>query len=161
MLKRKKLGMTQQKLAELAGVSLPTVQNIESGKANPSLEVLNKISSVIGLSVELKTLDVDWDLLASLGVPLTAQIQKPKIRPTRQILELELRKAIVSTAGKSVDRKIEALAATLLALKTHWPSVYEGFGSLKIEADQLINLQDLGRLLKLRPLAISKLQAYF
>lgn len=35
--RRKVLGISQQDLAEMSGISLPTVKDIERGLANPSL----------------------------------------------------------------------------------------------------------------------------
>ena len=49
---RKKRGLTQKKLGELLGVSESAVNRYESGKVNPSLEMLEKIA--IALTTELK-----------------------------------------------------------------------------------------------------------
>lgn len=158
-LKRKNLGLSQQRLAELAGVSLPTIQTMESGRANPSLEILIRISKVVGLGLVLEATPVDWDLLATLGIPLSTN-NKSKINPTAEILILELRKALVISINATADRKVEALAATLLALKSHWPSIFKKLGTLREAANQLIAEQDLNRLLKLRSLASESLQVY-
>ncbi|PIS11624.1 MAG: XRE family transcriptional regulator, partial [Bdellovibrio sp. CG10_big_fil_rev_8_21_14_0_10_47_8] len=40
---RLSLGLTQSQLATLAKVSLPTIQNIEAGRANPGLDVVERI----------------------------------------------------------------------------------------------------------------------
>lgn len=164
VVKRKQLGLTQQSLAQLAQVSLPTVQNIESGRGNPSLDVLTKISRAIGLRLVLEATDgtgeVNWDLLTNLGVPLSDKAAKSKVRPDSQALLLELRKAVVGSVSSPDDRKVEALCATLLSLKSHWPSIYRSLGPLRSKADQLIARQNPDRLLKLRPLATSRLQVY-
>ena len=52
--RRKELKITQPHLAELAGVSTNTLYKIETGQANPSLEVLNKIASVLGMEIKLE-----------------------------------------------------------------------------------------------------------
>lgn len=52
--RRKELGITQPHLAELAQVSTNTLYMLETGKANPSLEVLNKIVEVLGLELKLE-----------------------------------------------------------------------------------------------------------
>lgn len=52
--RRKELKITQPHLAELAGVSINTLYKIETGQANPSLEVLNKIASVLGMEIKLE-----------------------------------------------------------------------------------------------------------
>lgn len=44
---RLKNGYTQEKLAELAGIEIPSLSNIENGKNYPSHETLEKISSAL------------------------------------------------------------------------------------------------------------------
>lgn len=44
--------MTQEKLAELVGVSRQTIISIESGRYDPSLELAFKISRVFALPLE-------------------------------------------------------------------------------------------------------------
>lgn len=51
------LRITQQDLAELSGVSLRTIKDIESGKANPSLNILSKIADILGMQVGLTIKD--------------------------------------------------------------------------------------------------------
>lgn len=46
--KRKKLGITQKKLAELVGVSQPLIARIESGDLDPKLSLVKKIFEVLG-----------------------------------------------------------------------------------------------------------------
>lgn len=158
---RKALGLTQQKLAELAAVSLPTIQNIENGIGNPSLDILVKISQALGQRLSMEPLPVDWETLSYLGVPLHSVGKKQPLPRNFSTFLLKVRPALVAYENpKNSDRKIEALAATLLALKTHWPSLFNQLGPLKENANKLIGEQDLARLLKLRSLAISNLQAY-
>lgn len=47
--RRKELGLTQEALAESAGVSMFTVQAYESGRRWPELPTLDKISAVLGI----------------------------------------------------------------------------------------------------------------
>ena len=47
------LRLTQQDLAEMSGVGLRTLKEIESGKGNPSLTILNKIADILGMEVKL------------------------------------------------------------------------------------------------------------
>ena len=42
---RKRRMMTQEKLAELAGIEIPSLSNIENGKNYPNNETLEKISN--------------------------------------------------------------------------------------------------------------------
>ena len=52
--RRKTLGISQNDLAEMSGVSLATIKNIERGKGNPSFETVEKILSVLGLEIRFK-----------------------------------------------------------------------------------------------------------
>jgi transcriptional regulator with XRE-family HTH domain len=47
--KRKTLKLTQQRLAELAGVSAPTVSHFESGQKDIQLSTITRILSVLGM----------------------------------------------------------------------------------------------------------------
>ena len=51
--RRELLGLLQPKLAAIAGVSRRTLQLIEGGKANPSMDILLKIADSLGLTVKL------------------------------------------------------------------------------------------------------------
>lgn len=157
---RQQMGLTQQKLAELAAVSLPTVQNIERGLGNPSLDVLMKLAQALGLTLSIDPAPVDWDLLAYLGVPLTSAKKNIRVKKDSATLVMKLREAILASQNAPADRNIEALAGTLLAIQTHWPSLFNKFGSLKAVAEALISRQDPARLLKLRSMAINNLQGY-
>ena len=50
--RRKVLGISQQDLAEMSGVSLPTIKDIERGVANPSLSTISKLLDVLGLEIQ-------------------------------------------------------------------------------------------------------------
>jgi transcriptional regulator with XRE-family HTH domain len=52
--RREALNVTQETLAELAGVGLRTLKQFESGKGNPTLSTLQKISDVLGMEVCLQ-----------------------------------------------------------------------------------------------------------
>ena len=51
--RRNELRITQPHLAELAEVSTNTVYKLERGQGNPSLDVLNKLSEILGLELML------------------------------------------------------------------------------------------------------------
>jgi transcriptional regulator with XRE-family HTH domain len=51
--RRKALGITQPHLAELADISVNTLYKIERGQANPTLEILQKLTEVLGLDIIL------------------------------------------------------------------------------------------------------------
>ncbi len=47
------LHIQQKDLAELSGVSLRTIIQIESGLANPSINTLQKLAQVVGMQIQL------------------------------------------------------------------------------------------------------------
>jgi y4mF family transcriptional regulator len=51
--RRKFLQLRQRDLAELAGVTLRGLTDIEGGRGNPTLNQLSKIASVLGMQVTL------------------------------------------------------------------------------------------------------------
>jgi len=53
--RRKSLKITQGDLAEISGVSLRTVKAVESGSANPTVEILARVLEPLGL--KLVTID--------------------------------------------------------------------------------------------------------
>ena len=51
--RQKKLKLSLMDLAEISGVSPRTINSVELGKANPSINVLNKMVKPIGFVVTL------------------------------------------------------------------------------------------------------------
>ncbi len=49
--RRAKLDLSQADRAEMTGVSLATVKDIERGKGNPSLRTVEKLLEVLGLEI--------------------------------------------------------------------------------------------------------------
>ena len=58
---RKKLGLSQEQLAENTGISFTLIKDIERAKANPTLGTMIKIAEALQVSVA-ELLDVDNDL---------------------------------------------------------------------------------------------------
>lgn len=52
--RREALKVTQELLADLSGVGLRTIKQIETGKANPTFETLHKIADVLGMELILQ-----------------------------------------------------------------------------------------------------------
>ena len=52
--RRKMLAISQQDLAEMAGIGLATIKDIERGKGNPSMATVSKIMEVLGMEIEFK-----------------------------------------------------------------------------------------------------------
>lgn len=53
-LRRKSRKIVQADLAEIAGISPRTLRDIEKGFANPELQTLIKIATVLGMEVRLE-----------------------------------------------------------------------------------------------------------
>lgn len=50
---RNKMGISQDKLSKLAGITLPTITKIESGATpDPRIETVKKIADALGISVD-------------------------------------------------------------------------------------------------------------
>jgi y4mF family transcriptional regulator len=51
--RRELLGLLQPQLATLSGISTRTIQLVERGKGNPSLDTLLRLADPLGLQLEL------------------------------------------------------------------------------------------------------------
>ena len=52
--RREVMKVTQENLAKLSGVGLRTLKQFESGKGNPTLLTLQKLTDVLGMEICLK-----------------------------------------------------------------------------------------------------------
>jgi transcriptional regulator with XRE-family HTH domain len=52
--RRKTLSMPQSQLADYTGLSVVTLSQIESGKANPTLDTLNEIFHFLNLEIRIE-----------------------------------------------------------------------------------------------------------
>lgn len=57
--RRKALGISQRDLSELAGVSLHTLSDLESGKGNPTLATLERVLLPLGLVLSIQVRGVE------------------------------------------------------------------------------------------------------
>lgn len=48
------LEIDQKALSELSGVAVHTISNIESGKGNPTIEIVNRIANVLGMELNVR-----------------------------------------------------------------------------------------------------------
>jgi transcriptional regulator with XRE-family HTH domain len=60
--RREALQVTQEMLADISGVSLRALKQFESGKGNPTLETLTKLSEALGLEVGLQVKATQTDV---------------------------------------------------------------------------------------------------
>ena len=54
---RRRQGLTQQDLADMTGILAPNLARLESGKRDPTLVVLQKYASALGMHIEIKLCD--------------------------------------------------------------------------------------------------------
>jgi transcriptional regulator with XRE-family HTH domain len=54
--RRKSLRIAQEQLTDIAGISSRTLRDIEKGIANPELETLVKICSVLGMEIKIEVI---------------------------------------------------------------------------------------------------------
>ena len=52
--RRKELGISQVDLAEMSGLSLATIKNIERGEGNPSYETISRLLEVLGMEISFR-----------------------------------------------------------------------------------------------------------
>jgi transcriptional regulator with XRE-family HTH domain len=52
--KRTSLKITQQRLSDITGISVHAIINIETGKGNPTVEVLNTLCDALGLELIIR-----------------------------------------------------------------------------------------------------------
>jgi transcriptional regulator with XRE-family HTH domain len=57
--RREMLKITQENLAELSGVGLRTIKQLEAGKANPTYKTLQEIADVLGFELVLQVKRLD------------------------------------------------------------------------------------------------------
>lgn len=169
---RKSMGWTQVQLAARAGVSLPTIQNIEAGKGNPSWDVLEKLFEALGLEWGIKAKMADWSKLAQWGVGvLGREGQVSTVLPTlskRKPVRFDfdsfcenILRACVEVRSSADIRKREALTAFLHALSSHYPGFFKKLlGRSGVFRELLDHLAMTGRIIKLRRYSLAVISTY-
>jgi len=59
--RRKKLGINQQALADLASVAVNTIVAIERGEGNPQLKTLLTVLGTLGLQVDINIKQLEYE----------------------------------------------------------------------------------------------------
>ena len=142
---RQRLGLSQTELSERATVSLPTIQNIEAGRANPSLSTVSAILAELGVRLTCIRENPDWDYLASLGLDCVAHRTTSVLGTEsefRRQLHLGLQ-ALVQEGSRmeAWPRRRQSMAALLAALQQHFPGYYRAnFVKAPLVAEFLIEL---------------------
>ncbi len=60
--RREMLNVTQEALADMAGVGLRTLKQVESGKGNATLLTISKLADVLGLELCLQVKKINTNL---------------------------------------------------------------------------------------------------
>jgi len=156
------MGFSQVKLASESNVSLPTIQNIEAGKANPSVDILEKLLGALGLELKLTPIEFDIDKAIALGVPLTSITEKPSLIPiTDRTLKYECRKWHHAFENHVLNEREEmALIGFLMAIKDHYPEFYRNEVSCPLFEKKLKENRTLGKVIKLRRIALANVSRY-
>lgn len=161
-------GLTQAKLSQLSKISLPSIQNIERGLGNPEWNTITALLDALELEPQFISKKPDWELLATLGTPITsAQKTSHKfknIHPTADLLLSELKKAAQELQQNPhvflSERKTEALQSLLLSIKSHFPTFFKkniASSPLLMELDPK---KITGKMIKLKRIALTKLATY-
>jgi transcriptional regulator with XRE-family HTH domain len=119
---RKKRGMTQSTLAKVAGGTRASVALIESGSANPTLDVLLKISQALKISIDelispphaecfhIKANDVPFDRRSRGGV-IVRKLLPDKI-PGTEMDEIQIEPSATMTGVPHVEGTREYFTCT-------------------------------------------------
>lgn len=168
-------GLTQSELAHRSRVSLPTVQNIEGGRANPSLSTLIAVLGALGLELKAEPRPADWDLLAVCGAPLmvregavtgeeTYTGTRAPVLPTAERLLSSIRDACRELRdrpdGEHLERRREAVQALLLALRTHFPTFFREHLAGTELYEEPLSAPITGRTVRLTREAVATLARY-
>lgn len=157
--RRKLLGYSQVQLATKAGVSLPTLQNIEAGKANPSWDILQKLFNVLGYSIRIEENPPNWAVLAYVGVPIA--VESSHVKVTSEVAQAELRVALAYLASsKAMNREEESLFAFAAALQDHYPRIFKKYSSSQFDQllEKKLKQMDRGRFIRLRRAALGAIR---
>lgn len=170
-LRRKRLGWSQQKLAARAGLSLPGIQLLESGRANPSWSTLQAVATALGIEVLLRERKPTWQDWAELGVPVESGARMGCVLSRQEWID-RMSAALAGLAASELGapdvgaseraRLRDALGGLLMAVRDHYPKVFgelargEGFAALSRWTWNSLQ-RDPGRMLKLRRIALANL----
>ena len=160
---RRALGLSQVAFAARARVSLPTLQNVEAGRANPAFSTLRLLLRPLGLSLDLGVPRVDWDVLSSHGLPLSGGSDRTVRTSAASLVRLVRIAALALARSPDVpgqERHREAMQGLLLAVRTHFPSLYRRRLEDSPAVRRLLPAEPSGRVVKLGRIARDALARY-
>ena len=153
--------LSQVKLAHESGVSLPTIQNIEAGKANPTVEVLEKLLNVFGLRFQILIQPFNGDRASAFGVPLLINNISNEVIVNKSTLKIECRKWLGQMREKTLSEREEiAVVAFLKGLKDHYPTFYHNEIAAPLFDLIIGKFSNDGRVIKLRRIALANMSRY-
>ena len=154
-------GWSQVKLAHESGVSLPTIQNIEADKANPTIEVLEKLLKALGLEIQIFSSPFNSERASSFGVPLSSSQAKTRINVNKNTLKTETRQWLQNLNEKKLSEREElSVIAFLRGIHDHYPSYYRNEISTPLFDEKIRKYQKDGRVIKLRRIALANMSHY-
>ena len=113
---RRKKGLTQEKLAEKADVSLRYIAMLELGKSFPSGEMLEKLAQVLDIQAfqlfyPLTTLDgalfhLEQSILTKIESVISATVIEPSAKEELQQLRQEIIQDILNVYNDKLERSI-------------------------------------------------------
>jgi transcriptional regulator with XRE-family HTH domain len=158
---RTSMRFSQARLSQESKVSLPTIQNIEANKANPTLDILEKLLLPLGVEFKLSPIPFDVNRAIALGVPLSESTSKVDIVVSASTLKLEARKWHRAFEMHSLSEREElSLVSFLMALKGHYPSFYEDEIKSPIFEQKISHYKTSGKVIKLRRMALAQMSKY-
>ena len=108
-------GLTQSALAQKSGVSLPTIQNIELGKANPSLQIIQKLLKALGAQFEIHLNPETVDLLGLFNMD-KSEFRQNNLKSL--LIQFNQKYDPQKTSGRDQD----LLASLYSSLQCHYPN---------------------------------------
>lgn len=111
---REARGISQQQIAQIAGIPRPTWANIESGEANPTLAVLTRVAAALGARIE--------DLLSAPQGE--ARHWPAETLPLHRQGRTSLRTLIDHPHAGLVVQRIVLQPSALFVTKAHAPQTY-------------------------------------
>lgn len=158
---RQNYSISQVKLAHESGVSLPTIQNIEAGKANPTIEVLEKLLRVFGLQFQIGVPEFDPHRASAFGVPIMADSSKAVVIVNQGTLKIETRRWHQLLQDQKLSEREEvSIIAFLKALKDHYRTYYKNEIITPLFEKMIEKYSGDGRVIKLRRIALSNVSRY-
>lgn len=125
---RNKLGLSQQKLAELSGLSIATIQCLESSKSNPTWDVLNRVLKVLSCDVQISPEKINWQNLSDYGLGIAENLdstEKREIWDKKKFVKLIISACLsLENSNATQERERVALEALIFAVKNHYPSFF-------------------------------------